>query len=86
MAEIDGRATIDAWRRKMERRTDEDRKATKDMKKVIAAALKDPATCRNLTNQFKEAKNGPRMAHQECYVNDGEIITGEDEERLWDRD
>jgi hypothetical protein len=82
----DGQATMAKWGRKMERREEEDRKATQDMKKVISAAMKDPATKRNLTNQLVEARKGPAAVQREGFGDDGEIITGNPEDCPWERD
>jgi hypothetical protein len=82
----DGQATIAKWTRKMERREDEERKATKDMKKVISSAMKDQNTKRNITNQMVEARKGPAAKHREGFGDDGEIITGNPEDCPWERD
>jgi hypothetical protein len=82
----DGSATMAKWGRKMERMEDEDRKAKKDMKKVISAALKDVNTKRNLTNQMVEARKGPVAKNREGYGDDGEVITGNPDECPWERD
>jgi hypothetical protein len=82
----DGQATIDKWTRKMERREEENRKATKDMKKVLAAAMRDVNTKRNITNELIEARKGPAAVHREGFGDDGEIITGNPEDCLWERD
>jgi hypothetical protein len=74
------------WGRKMERIEDEDRKAKRDMKKVIAAAMRDKDTHRNITNELVEARKGPKSVTREGYGDDGEIITGIDEDRPWERD
>jgi hypothetical protein len=82
----DGSATMAKWGRKMERLEDEDRKAKQNMKKVISAALKDSDTKRNITNQMVEARKGPAATNREGYGDDGEIITGNPDERPWERD
>ncbi len=82
----DGSATMAKWGRKMERREEEDRKAKQDMKKVIAKAMRDKDTHRNITNQLVEARKGPAAIHREGFGDDGEVITGIDEDRPWERD
>ncbi len=82
----DGSATIQKWTRKMERREDEDRKAKQDMKKVIAKAMKDPSTKRNITIQLSNARKGPAAVQREGFGDDGEIITGNPDECPWERD
>ena len=82
----DGQATMAKWGRKMERREEEDRKATEDMKKVISRAMKDEGTKRNITNQLVEARQGPAAKQREGYGDDGEIITGNPEDSPWTRD
>jgi hypothetical protein len=82
----DGQATIDKWTRKMERRAEEDRKATKDMKKVLSAAMRDVNTKRNITKELIEARKRPSAVHREGFGDDGEIITGNPEDCLWERD
>lgn len=82
----DGSATIAKWTRKMERREEDDRKATRDMKKVISAAMKDKSTHDNITNQLVDARKGPKAVHREGYGDDGEVITGEPEDSPWIRD
>lgn len=82
----EGAATVSKWRRKMERLEDEDRTAKRDMKKVIAAAMRDPSTKRNITNELVEARKGPKAVNREGYGDDGDIITGINEDRPWERD
>jgi hypothetical protein len=82
----DGSATMAKWGRKMERREDEDRKATEGMKKAISSAMKDPDTKRNLTHQLIEARKGPSAVHREGFGDDGEVITGNPEDCPWERD
>ncbi len=82
----EGAATMAKWGRKMERLEDEDREAKRNMKKVIAAAMRDKDTRRNITNELVEARKGPKAVNREGYGDDGEIITGIDEDRPWERD
>ncbi len=82
----DGQATMAKWGRKMERREEEDRKATQDMKKAISSAMKDTQTKRNITNQLVEARKGPAAVNREGFGDDGEIITGNPEDCPWERD
>ena len=82
----DGSATMAKWGRKMERREEDDRKATQDMKKVISAAMKDNQTKRNITIQLAEARKGPAAVQREGFGDDDEIITGEPEDSPWTRD
>ncbi len=82
----DGSATMAKWGRKMERIEDEDRKAKQGMKKAIAEAMRNETTHRNITNELVEARKGPASKHREGFGDDGEIITGINEDRPWERD
>jgi hypothetical protein len=71
----------------MERREDEDRKAKQNMKKIISAAMKDPDTHTNITNQLKRARlGGEPMKPREGFGDDGEVITGNPEDCPWLRE
>ncbi len=83
----DGQATIDKWGRKMERREDEGRKAQQSLKAAISAAMKDPDTHTNITNQLKKARlGGEPMKQRAGFGDDDEIITGKPEDSPWLRD
>jgi hypothetical protein len=86
MADEDS-AMMAKWGRKMERREEEERKATESMKEVISKAMKDKGTHDNITNQLKRARQGGDVIKERAeYGDDGEIITGNPEDCPWTRD
>jgi len=87
MSEQDGSTTIRKWERKIEKARDADEKATKDMKKVLAAAMRDEGTKRNIISEMKgAAQSGTSLKSREGYGDDGEVITGYADSRPWERE
>ena len=82
----DGSAVMAKWGRKQAMREEEDRKAKASMKTVIANAMKDTNTKRNITNELIQARQGRPAEFKEGYGDDGEIITGINMDRPWERD
>jgi hypothetical protein len=57
------------------------------MKKVIAAAMKDGSTHKNIARELLDARRGgKKMDAREGYGDDDEVITGYTNERPWERD
>lgn len=84
----DGQATINKWQRKQERAEDADKKAKEKMKSAISGAMKDPSTHKNLSQELLRARQGGGgpVKNREGYGDDGEVFTGINEDRPWERD
>jgi len=84
----DGQATLNKWQRKQERAEDGDKSAREKMKKAISGAMKDPVTHKNLSQELLRARQGGGGAvkNREGYGDDGEVFTGINEDRPWERD
>jgi hypothetical protein len=87
MSDEEGSALIRKWESKKERAEEADKKAHKDMKRVLSAAMKDDGTHKNIVNELKTARqSGIRLQTREGYGDDGDVITGFGDARPWDRD
>jgi len=83
----DGSATIRKWEKKITKDREAGESASGKMKQVIAAAMKDIGTHKNITRELRDAsKGGYRIDKREGYGDDGEIITGYDDDSPWKRD
>jgi hypothetical protein len=83
----DGSAVIAKWDRDKSKRESADRTAKDSMKKVIAAAMRDGSTKKNIAKELLDARRGGVRPHnREGYGDDGEIITGNPGERPWERE
>jgi len=83
----DGSATIRKWEKKIAKDREAGENAPVNMKKVIAAAMKDEGTHKNIVRELRDAsKGGYRINHREGYGDDGEVITGYDDDSPWKRD
>jgi hypothetical protein len=84
----DGQATINKWQRKQEKAEDADKRAKEKMKGAISDAMKDPSTHKNLSQELLRARQGggSPVKNREGYGDDGEVFTGINEDRPWERD
>jgi hypothetical protein len=83
----DGSATIRKYQRKIDKLNEDDKSATENMKSVIAKAMKEEGTHRNIAKELLDARRGGKqMDSREGYGDDGEIITGEAKDSPWTRD
>jgi hypothetical protein len=83
----DGSAVIAKWDRDKTRREDADRSAKSSMKKVIAAAMREGSTKKNIAKELLDARRGgAKPINREGYGDDDEVITGNPGERPWERE
>lgn len=83
----DGSVTIKRWEKKIEKMRDSGEKAQSDMKKVIAAAMRDDGTHTNIARELRDTtRAGYQIKPREGYGDDGEVITGFADDRPWTRD
>lgn len=87
MSEGNDTATMQKWSKKFEKAAEADKDAQAKMKKVIAAAMKDEGTHKNIVRELQAARQGGGRPHtKEGYGDDGEVITGWNNARPWERD
>jgi len=80
-------ATMNKWAKKFEKTKEDGENAHYKMKQVIAAAMKDEGTHKNIVRELRDAsKGGYRINNREGYGDDGEVITGYDDDCPWKRD
>lgn len=80
-------AAMKKWTRKFEKAAEADKDAQANMKKVLSAAMKDEGTHKNIVRELQAARNGGGRPHtREGYGDDGEVITGWNDARPWERD
>jgi len=85
----DGSATIRKYRRKVEKLEDDDKSANENMKSVIAKAMKDEGTHKNIAKELLRARQGggESMKNRSAWGDDGDDeFTGINEPRPWERD
>ena len=84
-----GEATIRKYQRKLERLEENDKSANENMKSVIAKAMRDEGTHKNIARELLKARQGGSgsMKTRSAWGDDGdEEFTGIHEERPWERD
>jgi uncharacterized protein (UPF0335 family) len=85
----DGSAVIRKYRNKLEKLEDDDKSAKENMKSVIAKAMKDEGTHKNIAKELLKARQGGdgSMKNRSCWGDDGDDeFTGIYEDRPWERD
>jgi len=81
----DGSAIIRKYQKRQEKIEEGDKSATQNMKKIIAAAMRDTDTHRNIAKELLDARRcGHTVKHREGFSAEGEEETGY--ERPWERD
>lgn len=87
MSEENESYALKKWAKKFEKARQADTDAQANMKKVIAAAMRDETTHKNIDLELKAVRKGGGTPHTRVgYGDDGEVITGYGEARPWERD